>query len=197
MRSVLLLRLIVPVVCGIALSAPARPVRAGDDFSTPAAAVRNEGDSAPRVFLTLAPGVSNLEFLGMASFTVEIATWQLSLRGLLADGIDFDVSPTESVNDYALSIGKAWHREARTLYVSGGMGRATTVRRGAFLHKEDEAFGTSVYEELHDRGLAFAFEVGVAWDARFGGIGLAMVGDINGQLPALGLAVTLRLGKTR
>ncbi|HEY4187251.1 MAG TPA: hypothetical protein VGP07_19400 [Polyangia bacterium] len=197
MRSLLRLRLIVPVLCGIASSAPARSVRAGDEFSTPAAAVRDDGDRTPRVFLTLAPGLSNLQLLGMASFTVEVATWQVSVRALLADGLDFDLSPTESVYDYALSIGKAWHRGGRTTYLSGGMGWATTVRRGKFLYKEDEGFGTLVYEELGGHGLAFAFEAGLAWDARFGGIGLALVGDLNGQLPALGIAAILRLGKTR
>ena len=146
------------------------------------------------MFVTLAPGFSNLEFLGMAGLTVAVGGWQVTARALISDGIDFEVSPTESVNDIGLLVGRSWLLNGMRLYAQGGPVRANTVARGAFLYKDDEAFRTEIYEKIQRQTLGLGVEAGVAWDGSNGGIGLALVGDLNTEVPMFGLALTLRFG---
>jgi hypothetical protein len=141
--------------------------------------------------------VSNLQLAGAASLTVEIAHFQLSARWLWADGVDFDVSPTESIEERAVLLARTWRSGSRTLYLGAGLARVSTERRGAFLGFEDSPLQTALYESLRANTWGFPLEAGVAWDARFGGIGFALIGDLNSELPMGALVLTLRVGKTR
>ena len=140
--------------------------------------------------------MSNLQLAGAANLTVEIMNIQLSARWLWADGLDFDASPTESIEERAVLLSRTWRSGSRTFYLGGGLARVSTERRGAFLYREDSPLQTAIYESLRGNSWGFPFEAGVAWDRRFGGIGFALIGDLNGQLSTGALVLTLRVGKT-
>jgi hypothetical protein len=186
---------ILATLAALALFLAATSARAGEP-STPGlnSATVLTVDRTSRMFVTLAPGFSNLEFLGMAGLTVAVGGWQVTARALISDGLDFEVSPTESVNDVGLLFGRSWLWNGTRIYAQGGPVLANTVARGAFLYKEDEGFGTDVYEKLRRQTLGLGVEAGVAWDGANGGIGLAVVGDLNNEVPMFGLALTLRFG---
>jgi hypothetical protein len=189
---------VLAICAAVSLIHAASAVAAGESSTASGpGAVPTDPGPAPRIFVTLAPGVSSLELLAMASLTIEISTLQLSVRALTADGLSFRTSPTEGVDEYAVLLGKAWHRKVATLYAQGGLGRASTLRRGKFLYTEDVGFMGDVYEGLPGKTWAFAFEAGIDWSARFAGIGVALVCDVNPQLSMVGLALTLRAGMTR
>lgn len=141
--------------------------------------------------------MSTLQLVGAASLAVELTNTQLSARWLWADGIDFDASPTESIEERAVLMSRTWRSGARTLYLGGGLARVSSERRGAFLYREDSPLQTAIYASLRANSWGFPFEAGVAWDGRFGGIGFALIGDLNRELPMGALVLTLRVGKTR
>jgi hypothetical protein len=195
------------VILGPVGALPASPASAGGEVSTPTTSATPAApsppppaatlplppsESPPRIFLTLAPGLSNLQLAGAANLTVEIANIQVSARWLWADGVDLDVSPTESIEERALLLARTWRRGSRTLYLGAGLARVSTEKRGAFLYREDSPLQTAIYESLRANTWGFPFEAGVAWDRRFGGIGFALIGDLNSQLPLGALVLTLR-----
>jgi len=133
----------------------------------------------------------------MASATLALRGWQLSARALIADGLDFAVSPTESVAEVGLLVGRTWHAGSTSIYAQAGPIRASTVTRGKFLYQEDSAFETKVYEEIDRQNLGLGLEAGISKDGSIGGIGVAVVADLNASLPMLGVTLTFRLGNLR
>jgi hypothetical protein len=123
-------------------------------------------DRASRFYVTLGAGISSQEFLGMASATLALRGWQLSARALIADGLDFAVSPTESVAEVGLLVGRTWHAGSTSIYAQAGPIRASTVTRGKFLYQEDSAFETKVYEEIDRQNLGLGLEAGSPRTAR-------------------------------
>jgi hypothetical protein len=178
----------------VLLAAP--DARAADQISTPSPSDSGERPSVA-AFACLAGGLSSVQLTGTAGLTVEVASWLVSARAGLSGAVDFDVSPTEQVEEYGVLVGKAWHRGSRTAYLLAGLGRADTQRRGAFLYKEDEGFGTSVYQKLSDRGWGVPLEAGLAWDGSTTGLSVALVGNVNTRLSLVGIVLGFRFGKLR
>lgn len=185
------LRVVVGLALGLLWPSDAS---AAVELSPPAPA----SDEIPtRAFATIAAGVSGVGAVGLVAATLEVATVRLTARAFLSGSIDFGVSPTEQIEEYAVLLGKSWQIESRTAYVSAGLGRAKTTRRGKFLYAEDEGFQTKIYEAFNADSLSVPLEAGITWDGSSTSVGLALVANINRELSTVGVVLSLSFGKTQ
>lgn len=171
------------------------PAFANDQSSPPGA--EGSGEYSTRVYLTLAPGLSNVGLMGLAGVTVEAWSYQLSARASLASELSLEVSPNESFQEYALLAGKVWRRGSRSFHVAAGIASTESTRRGKHLGQSDDMNGGEEYEELRGDSLGLPMEIGVSWDGRRVGGGLALVGNFNSDLQFMGIVGALRFGKLR
>jgi hypothetical protein len=180
---------------GFLVLAVAIPALANDQSSPPDAG--GSGEYSTRAYLTLAPGLSNVGLMGLAGFTVEAWSYQLSARASVAAELALGVDPGEEFQEYAFLAGKVWRKGVRSVHVGAGIATTDTIRRGRYLHDSDGMYGGKVYEELRGHSLGVPFEIGVSWDTCCIGAGVALVGNLNSDLSLIGLVGTLRLGKLR
>lgn len=180
---------------GFLVLAMAIPALADDQSSPPGAG--ESGEYSTRAYLTLAPGLSTVGLMGLAGVTVEAWSYQLSGRASLAEEFSLGVSPGEEFKEYALLAGKVWRQGVRSIHVGAGIASTDTIRRGKYLRDSDGMYGGKEYEKLRGHSLGVPMEIGVSWDARRIGGGVALVGNLNSDLNLIGIVGTLRLGKLR
>jgi len=172
---------------------PSKSALASDSFSTPIAT--GTGGSSPNGYFTLGLGGTNFSYLTLANLSFDLRSLLISARASAAFGLEFFAPPEKQLNDYSFLIGKVWRGESARAYLSAGIGVADITRRGSATCSGDAFLASCSYEMVQNRTVNIPLQVGFSWDSSLAGIGLALVGNLNQDLPSYGSVLTVSLGK--
>jgi len=108
----------------------------------------------------------------------------------------FGPSPSESVTDYSLLVGRASRSRHGLTYVAAGLGLVQSVRRGRIIEPAVWFFGPR-HERIERVTLGVPVDMAAILHAGPIGIGVSLFGNFNTAQSFVAAALTVQLGKMR
>jgi hypothetical protein len=166
---------------------------ASDRSSTPIAT--GSGGSSPNGYFTLGLGGTNFSYLRLVNLSFDLRSLLISARASTAFGLELFGPPEKQLAEYSLLIGKVWRGESARAYLAAGVGVADITRRRGSTCSSDAFLASCSYEMAENTTVNIPLQAGISWDASLAGIGLALVGNLNQDLPSYGAVLAVSLGK--